>query len=126
MILRLVTPTTFKPEILKQKIVLAYIIFISIPGLYSYFNYNYMLLTDPSKGYEHCDNRALGEILLQVPLMAQSSSQMILDTLQIISDEQNIIINSQAYLVMKMLPQIFNICKIWVCLAKKVLDIGLK
>ena len=85
-----------------------------------------MLLTDPSKGYEHCDNRALGEYYYKYPWMAQSSSQMILDTLQIISDEQNIIINSQAYLVMKMLPQIFNICKIWVCLAKKVLDIGLK
>ena len=61
-------PTTIKLELLKQKIVLAYITFISIPGLFSYFNYNYMLFTDPSKGYEHCDNRALGEILLQIPL----------------------------------------------------------
>ena len=51
----------------KIRIIYLFFLITSLPGILSYFSYNYLLINHPSKGYEYCDNRKLGEILKKIP-----------------------------------------------------------
>ena len=51
----------------KIKIIYLFFLITLIPGILSYFSYNYLLINHPSKGYEYCNNRKLGEILKKIP-----------------------------------------------------------